>query len=161
MVVPAKLELALERMGVDSDAAAATTASAAASQYIEDFCTAVEDEKEEDEDEESAHEASEEKPVSEEKTLVLVEKEHHESAATLDWRGMASWCRSKGLGDSVLQRLQDERFLSPEHLVHLDKKDLDQLVDGLRLGEKAGFFHAVHELRQVRKAAEAWCQSWG
>lgn len=70
---------------------------------------------------------------------------HEESEPTLS---LEDWCRSVGLSDEVLRRLQEERFRCPTHLVHLSKDDLEEVVEGLRLGEKAHFFHAVHQLKE-------------
>eukprot|EP00416_Gambierdiscus_australes_P024941 CAMPEP_0171080374 /NCGR_PEP_ID=MMETSP0766_2-20121228/15828_1 /TAXON_ID=439317 /ORGANISM="Gambierdiscus australes, Strain CAWD 149" /LENGTH=245 /DNA_ID=CAMNT_0011537609 /DNA_START=16 /DNA_END=753 /DNA_ORIENTATION=+ len=62
-------------------------------------------------------------------------------------QSLESWCSTNGLSEVVLQRLRDERFQCPAHLVHLDKEDMRELTDGLRLGEKCSFFSAVSRLR--------------
>merc|ERR1711860_251521 len=62
---------------------------------------------------------------------------------------LESWCKSMGLADEVLNRLRNEKFMRPEHLMYLDKEELELIVNGLKLGDKGGFYHAVHILRQA------------
>lgn len=73
-----------------------------------------------------------------------------ESEATAEGStaSLETWCRTMGLSEAVLQRLRDERFQCPEHLVHLDREDMKELTEGLRLGDKCSFFNAVTLLKE-------------
>lgn len=67
---------------------------------------------------------------------------------------LESWCKSMELADEIFQRLRSERVRNPEHLVHLEKADLACFVDGLKLGEKGCFYHAVHLLKVAQGFVE-------
>merc|ERR1712217_424699 len=75
---------------------------------------------------------------------------NHTSGSELE-----SWCKSMGLSDVVFRRLRHESFSNPEHLVYLNKSDLIWIVDGLKLGEKCSFLHAVRLLR-LEQGFAAW-----
>lgn len=68
---------------------------------------------------------------------------------------LEAWCAAMDLGETILARLQEERFKRPEHLLHMGKDDLAGIVEGLRLGEKANFYDAVNKLSQAHVGGSA------
>jgi hypothetical protein len=76
-----------------------------------------------------------------------------ETTTACDDLDIDRWCTAWELGDEVRRALYDQNFVSPSHIIHLGKEDLEILVKGLRLGEKAAFYHAVNQLRPRNEGA--------